>query len=373
MSSFATIACCLCGTPIPPNEAAMCLVCLRGQIDVTDGIGRNGEVVCEPFGHFLLLPFFRFNVINVTAGLVKKILGSFMVLPLQPFHHSPHSFPSELESPGLMALCLRKVTGMSKVKIIDAFWIWTEPHSKRLKVAMEIEKSVLSDKMALRQRVEIEYIIRNKQCLECIREASEHTWGSQIQLRQRVSTSGSSSLITLESALIKAGMHNLMLSIEVVKQGMNLYFKNKNQAEKVVNFISNLLPTRVKSSKKMISANKQNNTEKYEYVYLVDVVPLVKHDLVYLTKDHKLTSSPQLMIVEKLSSSLHLMNPLTLQRIEMTAMKYFALPAPLTALMNSKQLVPYILLDLEPSAATAQRNGVETLSDVTVVPLPRPF
>jgi nonsense-mediated mRNA decay protein 3 len=45
MASFGMIACCLCGTPIPPNEAAMCLVCLRGQVDITDGIGRHGEVV----------------------------------------------------------------------------------------------------------------------------------------------------------------------------------------------------------------------------------------------------------------------------------------------------------------------------------------
>lgn len=40
-----TIACCLCGASISPNDAAMCLVCLRGQIDVTDGIGRHAEVV----------------------------------------------------------------------------------------------------------------------------------------------------------------------------------------------------------------------------------------------------------------------------------------------------------------------------------------
>lgn len=270
-----------------------------------------------------------------------------------------------------MALCLRKVTGLNKVKIIDAFWIWTEPHSKRLKVGLEIEKSVLNDKMALRQRVEVEYVVRNKQCLECIREASEHTWGSQIQLRQRVSSGSPSSLISLESLLIKGGMHHLMLSVDVVKQGMNLFFKNKNQAEKVVNFISNLLPTRVKSSKKMVSANKQNNTQKYEYVYLVDVVPLVKHDLVYLRKNQKLTSSSQLMIVEKLSSSLHLLNPLTLQRMEMTAAKYFSLPFPLTALMNSKQLSTYILLDLDPSTTPSSTTEVShrdggVLTDVTV-------
>lgn len=45
MSSFSTIACCLCGTLIEANEVAMCLICLRGEINITDGIGRNSEVV----------------------------------------------------------------------------------------------------------------------------------------------------------------------------------------------------------------------------------------------------------------------------------------------------------------------------------------
>lgn len=308
-------------------------------------------------------------------GLVKKIPGYFMVCSQFPPLSSSSSLLlssllslSEPESPGLMALCLRKVTGLNKVKLIDAYWIWTEPHSKRLKIAIDIEKAVLDDKLTLRQKLEVEYVVKNRQCLECIREASEHTWGSQIQLRQR--NQNSSSLIQLESALTKAGMHNLMLSVDVVKYGMNLFFKNKNQAEKVVNFISALLPVRVKSSKKMVSSNKQSNTQKYEYVYMVDVIPLCKHDLVYITKEMRLPSSlsassssnaGEFMIVEKLSSSLHLVNPLTLHRIEMTASKYFAMTIPLTAVMNSKQLVSYIVLDLE-----ERSEGMEKISDVTV-------
>jgi nonsense-mediated mRNA decay protein 3 len=288
-----------------------------------------------------------------------------------------------------MALCLKRVSGLSKVKILDAFWIWTEPHSKRLKVAIEIEKMVLDDRVTLRQKLEVEYVIHNRQCLECIREASEHSWGSQVQLRQR--TSDSRALIALESSLTKAGMHHLMLSVDVVKHGMNLFFKNKNQAEKVINFLSTLVPVRVKSSKKLVSANKQSNTQRYEHVYLVDIVPLVKHDLVYLSRDHKgggggaaLSAStsglssggggggaPQgeLMIVERLSSSLHLLNPLTLRRVEMTATRYFSLSSPLIALMSARQAIPYIVLDIDqPAASGGGRGGgkEESISEITV-------
>jgi NMD protein affecting ribosome stability and mRNA decay len=37
----------------------------------------------------------------------------------------------ELESRELLAVCLRKVNGLSRLRLIDAGWIWTEPHSKR--------------------------------------------------------------------------------------------------------------------------------------------------------------------------------------------------------------------------------------------------
>lgn len=37
----------------------------------------------------------------------------------------------EHESRELMAMCLKKVNGLSRLRLIDAQWIWTEPHSKR--------------------------------------------------------------------------------------------------------------------------------------------------------------------------------------------------------------------------------------------------
>lgn len=37
-----------------------------------------------------------------------------------------------------MALCLKRLKNLSKVKLIDANFVWTEPHSKRLKVNFRI-------------------------------------------------------------------------------------------------------------------------------------------------------------------------------------------------------------------------------------------
>jgi len=46
------------------------------------------------------------------------------------------------ESSELLAICLRKLKGLSKVRLTEAHFIWTEPHSKRLRVSMTIQKEV---------------------------------------------------------------------------------------------------------------------------------------------------------------------------------------------------------------------------------------
>ena len=48
----------------------------------------------------------------------------------------------DLESKELLHLCLRKIKGLKHVKFIDAGFIWTEPHSKRLKVKCTVSKEV---------------------------------------------------------------------------------------------------------------------------------------------------------------------------------------------------------------------------------------
>ena len=39
-----------------------------------------------------------------------------------------------LESRELLAFCLKKLKGLNRLKLIDAGFVWTEPHSKRIKV-----------------------------------------------------------------------------------------------------------------------------------------------------------------------------------------------------------------------------------------------
>lgn len=47
-----------------------------------------------------------------------------------------------LESQELMRICLKRLRGLNKVHLIDAGFVWTEPHSKRIKVKITLQKEV---------------------------------------------------------------------------------------------------------------------------------------------------------------------------------------------------------------------------------------
>lgn len=58
------------------------------------------------------------------------------------------------ESRELLALCLKKLRGLGKVRIVDASFIWTEPHSRRIKVKITVQDSV-SDGVLMQQSFEV--------------------------------------------------------------------------------------------------------------------------------------------------------------------------------------------------------------------------
>ena len=154
-----------------------------------------------------------------------------------------------------------------------------------------------------------------------------------------------------------------MIGVENSKQGMDFFFKQKNQAEKVVNFISTHLPTKSKFSKRHISTDARTSKHRYELTYAVDIVPLGRGDLVIMPVNlqAKNSSAGELVLVSKVASSIHLLNPLTLKRDELIASKYFAKEKLIRVLMSPAELVRFVILDIEPIDGTvALANGDKT-------------
>jgi len=100
------IRCCVCGIMTEPNAANTCINCLKSQIDITEGITKQGILNhCRECNRYLGPPWRQY----------------------------------ELESADLLALCLKQMKGLKKVKLIDAKFIWTEPHSRRIKIKLTVQ------------------------------------------------------------------------------------------------------------------------------------------------------------------------------------------------------------------------------------------
>ena len=69
----------------------------------------------------------------------------------------------ELESPELLALCLKKVKNLGTAKgarLVDAKFVWTEEHSRRIIVQMLVESmDSATRKDAIRQHSNCEFSI----------------------------------------------------------------------------------------------------------------------------------------------------------------------------------------------------------------------
>jgi len=187
----------------------------------------------------------------------------------------------ELESSGLMNFCLKRIHVLSTnkdIKVLDCVWVWTEPHSRRLKCAIDVERGVSDDKVKLRQRVIIEFVVVMGHCVDCAREETEHTWGAMIQIRQSVGYKRS--LMYLENLIVKNGLSDLIINVEARKEGLDLYFANKGHAERVAEFIGSNIPSKAKTSKKLVSHNTHTNTARQEITICIGrcvLIVSVKH------------------------------------------------------------------------------------------------
>ena len=119
---------------------------------------------------------------------------------------------AELESAELLALCLKGIHGLSKgkgkhaaAKIVDASWKWTEPHSRRLKINIVVEKELSEyNNVVVKQHLVTEFQVKYKMCKDCTKATTNQQWTARVQLRQKVEHKRT--LLNLEQKLRKAGI-----------------------------------------------------------------------------------------------------------------------------------------------------------------------
>lgn len=106
---------------------------------------------------------------------------------------------------GPSALCLKKIARpLQKVRLIDASFVWTEPHSRRVKIKVTIQKEVLANTV-LQQTFVLTLVVHTGQCPACTRLAAKNTWKASVQVRQKVTHKRT--FLWLEQLILKHNAH----------------------------------------------------------------------------------------------------------------------------------------------------------------------
>lgn len=104
-----------------------------------------------------------------------------------------------------VAICLKKIAKpLLKVRLIDASFIWTEPHSRRIKLKVTIQKEVLAHTV-LQQTFVLTLTVQTGQCPQCTRLAAKNTWKASVQVRQKVTHKRT--FLFLEQLILKHNAH----------------------------------------------------------------------------------------------------------------------------------------------------------------------
>ncbi|OQR81821.1 60S ribosomal export protein nmd3 [Thraustotheca clavata] len=326
-----TILCCMCGVAIEPNLANMCVSCLSNEVDVTEGITKEGILIqCR-------------GCLRFQKG-VKGGGGPFLDCPL--------------ESLELMSLCLKKIQGLNRdVKLIDASFIWTEPHSKRIKLKLTIRKEAMRNAMVQKSFV-VTFVVENLKCPDCSKQYHNNTWKALVQIRQKVPHKRT--FLHLEQIILKHSAHTRSIGMASEKDGMDFYFGEKNSAERFTQFLSQHVPMRSKMARKLVSTDNHNNTANVKLTIVAEIAPLCKDDLVILDKRMANQCGMTIALISRVTTQIHLIDPRTCRRSEIISERYWK--NPFSALDTSSSMVEFIVLDVEPLNATPF-GETETVSD----------
>ncbi|XP_023870122.2 60S ribosomal export protein NMD3 isoform X1 [Salvelinus sp. IW2-2015] len=338
-SSQGNILCCTCGIPIPPNPANMCVSCLRTTVDISEGIPKQVNLhFCKQCERYLQPP----------ASWVQ----------------------CALESRELLALCLKKLKGnMTKVRLIDAGFLWTEPHSKRIKLKVTIQKEVMNGAI-LQQVFVVEFVIQGQMCDDCHRVEAKDFWNSVVQVRQK--TSHKKTFYYLEQLILKHKLHQNALNIKEINEGIDFYYATKQHAQKMVDFLQCTVPCRSKTSQRLISHDIHSNTFNYKSTYSIEIVPVCKDNVWCLSPRlaQSLGNMGQVCVCARVTRPHPLIDPNTLQIAEVDGGTYWR--NPFNSLVSPRQLEEFIVMDTDIirnqklGAGAGMRSNKHTLAEVWV-------
>lgn len=307
----------------------MCYDCIKLNVDITQGIPREANIsFCRNCERFLQPP------------------GQWL--------------KAELESRELLAICLRKLKGLLKVRLVDASFIWTEPHSRRIRLKLTIQGEAMQNTI-VQQTFEVEYVVIAMQCPDCAKSFTANTWRATVQIRQKVPHKRT--FLYLEQLILKHNAHMDTISIQETKDGLDFFYSQRNHAVRMVEFLNAVSPIKSKRSEELISIDTQSGSSSYKFTFSVEIAPICRDDLVVLPKKlaNSLGNISRLVVCSKVTNTIQFLDVNTLQTSDLLSLVYWRSPFP--SLLDATQLIEFIVMDVEP---TGDVKGKNVLADITV-------
>uniref|UniRef100_A0A671M2F3 60S ribosomal export protein NMD3 n=1 Tax=Sinocyclocheilus anshuiensis TaxID=1608454 RepID=A0A671M2F3_9TELE len=300
----------LCGNCRP----YMCVSCLRNKVDISEGIPKQVTIhFCRQCERYLQPP------------------GTWL--------------QCALESRELLTLCLKKLkASMAKVRLIDAGFLWTEPHSKRIKMKLTIQKEVMNGAI-LQQVFVVEFVIQPQMCEDCHRVEAKDFWKAVVQVRQK--TVHKKTFYYLEQLILKHKLHQNTVRIKEIHEGIDFYYASKQHAQKMVDFLQCTVPCRSKASQRLISHDVHSNTYNYKSTFSMEIVPVCKDNVVCLSPRlaQSLGNMGQVCVCIRVTSSIHMIDPNTLQIAEVDGNTFWR--HPFSSLCSPRQLEEFMVMDID--------------------------
>ncbi|KAJ9172940.1 hypothetical protein P3X46_016126 [Hevea brasiliensis] len=311
--TIGSVLCCKCGVPMQPNAANMCVKCLRSEVDITEGLQKHVIIRhCPECDSYLQPP----------STWIK----------------------AQLESKGLLTYCIKRLN-LKEVRMVHAEFVWTEPHSKRIKVRLRVQKEVLNGAI-LEQAYVVEYVQQESMCESCSRiQANPDQWVASVQVRQHVPHRRT--FFYLEQLILKHDAAVRAIKIKQMEQGIDFFFANRSHGVKFVEFVGKVAPVRSRHDKQLVSHDPKSNNYNYKYTFSVEISPICREDLICLPPKVavSLGNLGPLVICTRVTNSIALLDPFSLRQCYLDADQYWR--ASFKSLLTSRQLVEYIVLDVE--------------------------
>ena len=246
------------------------------------------------------------------------------------------------------------------MRVIDASFIWTEPHSRRIKVKITVQQEAFQDTI-IQQAFDVEYVVAYYQCPDCAKSYTKNTWRSVVQVRQKVPHKRT--FLFLEQLILKHGAHKNTINIKEVNDGIDFFFSQRNDAEKFVDFLTSVVPIRLKKSQELISMDVHTSSKSYKFTFSCELVPICRDDLVALPIKlaKQIGNISPLTLCYRVGTSINIIDPNSLQTADIPSQLYWR--SPFTPIADVKELIEFIVMDIEP---TGIAQGRYALAEVTV-------